>query len=62
MREIVISPETIADIRRLCNVYQHSICFCGHMGRISKNTQHECYACIAKRIMKAIEPEEKPNV
>ena len=62
MREIVISPETIQDILRLCGIYQHSACFCDHMKRISKNTLHTCYACIAKRIMKAIEPEAKPNV
>lgn len=60
MREIVISPETIEDIRRLCGTYQQSACFCEHMKRISKNREHECYACIAKRILAVISPLDTP--
>ena len=56
MREIVISPETIQDIRRLCTIYEYSACFCENMRRASKNKRMECYACISKRIQAAIEP------
>lgn len=55
-REMIISTQTKDDIRKLCLTYQYSDCFCDHMKRISKNTQHECYACIAKRVLAAIEP------
>ena len=58
MRDIVISPETIQDIRRLCGIYQHSACFCDHMKRISKNREHECYYCLSERILKAIGSNE----
>jgi hypothetical protein len=62
MRDIIISPQTQADIRRLCGIYERSACFCEHMCRMSKNTKLECYACLAKRILAAIEPEkEVPN-
>jgi hypothetical protein len=64
VRDIIITPQTQADIRKLCGIYQHSACFCDHMYRMSKNRKLECYACISKRILAAIEPvkETTPNV
>jgi hypothetical protein len=59
MRDIVISPETQDDIRALCLTYQYSTCFCGHMRRMSKNTLHECYSCISKRVLAAIDPKKE---
>ena len=57
MRDIVISPETIQDIRRLCDVYRHSACYCEHLSPKQRELR-PCPACTVKKVLKAIEPEE----
>lgn len=55
-REIVISAETQADIKRLCETYRQSACYCYTLARIERVPTLGCMACVSKRILAAIEP------
>ena len=57
MRDIVIAPETIKDIRRLCETYRQSACYCDHLSK--RDREHiGCPACVTRRVLDAIGKEE----